>query len=69
MDRHHVQVIVTDLIQARRLQLCSQHPSLVCMGGVLRQLAGQGSVAMHLDPLNHDDESSHLFHNDKVLVP
>lgn len=39
------------------------------MGGVLRQLAGQGSVAMHLDPLNHDDESSHLFHSDKVLVP
>ena len=68
VDRHHVQVIMTDLIKAGRLQLCSQHPSLVCMGGVLRQLAGQGAVAMHLDPLNHDDDSSRLFSNDKALL-
>lgn len=68
VDRQHVQLIMTSLIKAGRLQQVPQHPSLVCMGNVLRQLSGQGSSAMHLDPMSHQDEPSHLFDNDKVLA-
>ena len=57
------------LIKAGRLQQVAQHPSLVCVGGVLRQLAGQGSAAMHVNPADHEEDTSNLFMNDKVKLP
>lgn len=57
------------LIKAGRLQQVAQHPSLVCVGGVLRQLAGQGSAAMRLNPADHEEDTSNLFMNDKVKLP
>ena len=56
------------LIRVGRLQQIAQHPSLVCMGGALKQLADQAdaSAAMHVEPLEHMDEAGNLLICDKV---
>lgn len=68
VDSHQVQIIMTHLVKAGRLQEVPQHPSLVRMGHVLRQLSGDSCTAMHLDIERHQDAPGQLLEADKVTM-
>ncbi len=57
VDRDKVKVVMSHMVQAGRLQAVPNHPSLVRMGGVVRQLQDQTALPRPLhDGNDHDDE-------------
>lgn len=63
VNRERVEAIMAHLIRVGRLQQLPEHPSMVCMGGLLKQLKDQpdAHALQRVEPLEHNNEVGNLL--------
>ena len=65
VDRDNVNAVMNDMVKAGRLQRVTQHPCLVRMGGVVRQLEADNQA---MQAMSAQDTSAHSKDDDVQLI-